>query len=75
MSEDMLQIHVCHLRVCISVSVCVCVCVHEGRRERDGKRKKRRGAANDNLGGGCVCDRIRAHMNSAQSACELKSLQ
>lgn len=59
---------------------CVCVCMSKG--ERDGKRKKGGwgggGGANDNFGGSVcvfVCDRFCTHMNSAQSACKLKSLQ
>lgn len=46
-----------------------------GATEGDGKRTCGVGASsNDNLGMG-VCDRICTYMNSAQSACELKSLQ
>lgn len=69
MSEDILQRYVCRV-------VCLHLYVHEGTREREKEMEKERGGgdANDNLGGR-VCDRIRAHMNSAQSACKLKSLQ
>lgn len=70
MSEDILQLYICRV---------VCLHVHEGRKEREKETEKERrewggGGANDNLGGR-VCDRICAHMNSAQSACKLKSLQ